>query len=87
MSKPFRISILSADKRIFEGEIVALTAPAAGGYVGIWADHCPLLALLVPGNLTFREPAGTLHRVTVAGEGLLEVRENVATVLLHENFA
>jgi len=78
------LQILTPRKRIFSGEVSSLVAPGELGYLGILAHHAPLVTTLVPGTVTFRDPAGGMQTLQSTGEGLLEVQHNQAVLLLDE---
>ena len=53
--------------------------PGALGYVGILPGHAPLIFILKPGDLVYREQGAESH-VAVSG-GFCEVRDDTVTVL------
>jgi F-type H+-transporting ATPase subunit epsilon len=79
---PFHVSILTPEKQIFEGESTSLIVPAELGYLGILANHAPLIANLKPGNITFRSIFGSESKIANKGKGFIEVIGNKATILL-----
>ena len=83
-NKSFVLQILTPKKKIFSGEIVSLVAPGELGYIGILANHAPLVTTLVPGNVTWRDPAGSTQTLRSTGEGMLEVQHNEAKLLLDD---
>ena len=84
MANPFELEILTPKKRLFKGPVTSLVAPGEMGYLGVLANHAPLVTTLVAGNITFRDPAGHPHTLRSTGAGLLEVYHNAATVLAEE---
>lgn len=78
----FNAQIITADKRIFEGEISSLVVPSELGYLGVLADHAPLIANLRPGKITFRDNSGFEKEIINKGKGFIEVIRNKATILL-----
>ena len=83
-SKTFNLQIFTPRKRVFSGEVSSLVAPGELGYLGILANHAPLVTTLIPGKVTFREPSGGARTLQSLGDGLLEVNHNNATLLLDE---
>ena len=79
--KTFRLEILTPEKAIFSGMVVSLVAPGTIGSLGILANHAPLMTTLVPGTVTFRDPAGTTQTLQSTGGGFLDVADNKATIL------
>jgi len=76
----FRLSILTPEKSVFEGEVSYVEAPGTEGYLGVLAHHAALVTALSSGTLTVREASGSESRWHVAG-GFFEVSNNIATVL------
>ena len=66
-----RVTVISPERCLFEGEADAVVAPAFDGQVGILPRHAPFLTLLGEGVLTVRE-GGEARRFQVAG-GFLQV--------------
>lgn len=83
-TKSFELEILTPKERVFRGTITSLIVPAYLGYLGVWADHAPLLATLTPGQVTYRDPNGQTTTLRSPGSGLLEVYHNHATLLVDE---
>ena len=85
MANPsFNLEILTPRKRIFSGEISSLVAPGELGYLGVLANHAPLVSTLLPGKVTLRETSGGTQVLQSLGEGLLEVYHDRVTLLLDE---
>lgn len=77
---PFRVTVLTPERTVFDGEAVHLLAPGSQGYLGVLAHHAPLITSLKEGKLGVRTPDGVEHAYQVTG-GFLEVSDNVARVL------
>jgi F-type H+-transporting ATPase subunit epsilon len=81
MAKSFKVIIVTPDKTAFEGEAVSATIPGLAGYIGIWANHAPLVAAIVPGIVTLRtDDAGSMQFLSV-GTGFVEISDNVVNVM------
>jgi len=80
VSTPFKLSILTPEKTLFEGDVTYVEAPGTEGYFGVLANHAALVTALAAGTLTVRGTSGTEERWQVEG-GFFEVSGNVATVL------
>jgi len=76
----FKLSILTPEKTVFEGNVSYVEAPGTEGYLGVLAHHAALVTALAKGTLTVREAGGAESRWQVAG-GFFEVSNNTATVL------
>jgi len=60
-----KVSVISPEAVLFEGETDAVVAPAYDGEVGILTGHAPLMALLGQGQL--RLGGGSVRRFNVGG--------------------
>ena len=81
MAEPaFTLRLLAPDGTKEDFEAVAVTAPGEMGYLGILAHHAPLVTTLAEGRLVCRQPDGQARQWSISG-GLLEVRDNLVTVL------
>lgn len=76
----FHLSIITAEKTAYEGEIESLIAPATTGEVGILTDHHPFIAKLGLGSLKIITKDKSEQTLFVSG-GYLEVNNNQATIL------
>ena len=74
-----RVSVISAERSVFEGDADAVVAPAYDGLVGILPRHAPFLTLLGKGIVTIRRSGGTKN-VQVAG-GFLQVASDVVRIV------
>ncbi len=66
-----RVTVISPERSLFEGEADAVVAPAFDGLVGILPRHAPFMTLLGRGVLTVRTGDGA-SRFQVEG-GFLQV--------------
>lgn len=80
----FHLTVLSSDKRIFEGDLQSLVAPGEMGYLGILANHAPLMTTLVPGTITLKDAVGKITVLDSKSRGFLEIVKNKATILLDQ---
>ena len=80
MAALFKLSILTPEKSVFEGDVSYVEAPGTEGYLGVLAHHAELVTALAKGTLTVRDAGGAETRWQVAG-GFFEVSNNTATVL------
>jgi F-type H+-transporting ATPase subunit epsilon len=83
-TKSFQVGIYSRDKVVYEGKAVSLTVPSVWGYLGVLADHAPIVAKLVKGKITVRSPEGSTTAIDLSSGGFLEVLQNQATILLSQ---
>lgn len=81
MAKSFKVVIVTPDRTAFEGEAVSVTIPGLAGYLGVWANHAPLVAAVTPGLVTLRlDDAGNEQRLAV-GAGFVEISDNVVNLM------
>lgn len=82
MEKLFYINILNAEKKIYQGQIRSLVVPAKLGFLGVLANHAPLVAQLVKGRIALTDSMGEKEFFYSQGPGFLEVFNNNVTILL-----
>jgi F-type H+-transporting ATPase subunit epsilon len=73
-----KVSVISPEAVLFEGETVSVVAPAFDGEVGILENHAPMVVLLGKGEL--RLGGGADRRFNIEG-GFLQVVENTVRVV------
>ena len=76
----FNLTIVSAERKIFEGEVKQIQATGVEGELGILPGHTPLLTAIKPGIVKFTLKDGNEEVIYVSG-GFLEVQPNIVTVL------
>ncbi len=82
MAKTFKVMIVTPDKIAWEGEVVAATLPGLAGYMGIWANHAPLVGAVVPGVAFLRkDDEGSAIHLSV-GTGFVEISDNVVNLMV-----
>ena len=72
-----KVSVISPEAVLFEGETDSVVAPAYDGEVGILTGHAPLMALLGNGQLRL---GGSAQRFNVSG-GFMQVFNNDVRVV------
>jgi F-type H+-transporting ATPase subunit epsilon len=80
MAATFTLSVLTPEKTVFEGPVEYVQVPGTEGYLGVLAQHAPLVTALSHGTLTLRKSNGREARLEVSG-GFFEVSNDRATVL------
>ena len=75
-----RVSVISAERSVFDGEAESVVAPAYDGQVGILPRHAPFMTLLGTGIVKIRHSGGVPTQVRVAG-GFLQVAANVVRIV------
>ncbi len=74
-----RVTVISPEAAVFDGEAESVVAPALDGELGILSNHAPLMTTLGNGVLTIRG-SGVVRRFHVQG-GFLQVVKNTVRVL------
>jgi F-type H+-transporting ATPase subunit epsilon len=76
----FKLSIVTPEKVIFDGEVKTLSAPGSEGYLGVLSHHAPLITALKPGKVEYRDMSDR-NFVLALGGGFMEVSDNKASIL------
>ncbi len=74
-----RVTVVSPEKALYEGDATAVVAPAYDGEVGILPRHAPFLTLLGSGTLRVRNGPSDLQ-FEVSG-GFLQVAADTVRVV------
>ena len=77
----FKLRVISAEGRFFDGECESLVFPTLDGKTGILADHCNMLGAVSQGIAEFTTPDSTRHEVAV-DEGFVKVEDNDVLLLV-----
>jgi F-type H+-transporting ATPase subunit epsilon len=80
MATAFHLTVLTPERAVLETDVTYLEAPGLEGYLGVLANHAPLITVLVPGRIRVRDLAGVQADYAVSG-GFLEVSQNAAVIL------
>jgi F-type H+-transporting ATPase subunit epsilon len=73
------VSVISAERAVFDGDADAVVAPAYDGLVGILPRHAPFMTLLGEGIVKVRR-SGATTSLRVAG-GFLQVARDVVRIV------
>jgi F-type H+-transporting ATPase subunit epsilon len=74
-----KVSVISPERVLYEGEAASVVAPAFDGEVGILTDHAPMMTLLGKGSLRLGGASGA-SRFEIEG-GFLQVVDNTVRVV------
>lgn len=81
MAKSFKVIIVTPDKTAYEGDAVSATIPGLAGYLGIWANHAPLVGAVAPGVVLLKtDDIGNEIHFSV-GTGFVEISDNVVNLM------
>ena len=75
-----KLSIVTPDKTIFEGEVQSSTLPGAGGTFQVLNNHAPIISALEEGILAYQMTTGEDNKMNISG-GVVEVSNNTVIVL------
>lgn len=73
------LEIITPEKKIFEGEVLAATFPGADGTFQILNDHAPLVSLLKDGVVEYKSKELS-EQIRITG-GVVEVLKNKVILL------
>jgi F-type H+-transporting ATPase subunit epsilon len=76
----YRFKILSPKAQILDEEVVSVVAPGEAGYLGVLANHAPLITTMMDGELTVRFSSGGEKHYRITG-GVFRVAHNSAVLL------
>jgi F-type H+-transporting ATPase subunit epsilon len=76
-----RVTVVSPERQLFDGEATAVVATAYDGEVGILPHHAPFLTLLGTGKLILRHGGAEAQHFAVAG-GFLQVAANRVRIVV-----
>lgn len=74
-----RVTLISPEGSVFEGEADSVIVPAHDGEVGILPRHAPFMTLLGSGRLVVR--AGAEDNVFVVEGGFMQVADDVVRIV------
>ena len=81
MTSKFDLSIISAESKVFEGEVENILVPGMIGDFLVLSNHAPCISSIRPGFLEFAEGSSKKQRFFVSG-GIIEVIDNAVSVLV-----
>jgi F-type H+-transporting ATPase subunit epsilon len=80
MASQFRLRIVTPEQSVLDQEVTSVEALAVEGWLGVWANHAPMVALLLSGDVKWRDADGEEHALAITG-GILDVGENQARII------
>jgi len=81
MAKSFKVMIVTPDKTAYEGDAVSATIPGLAGYIGVWANHAPLVAAVAPGMVLLKINDAGSEKYFSVGTGFVEISDNVVNLM------
>lgn len=74
-----KLSIITPDKAVFNGEVTSVTVPGSSGSFEVLNDHAPIVSSLEEGKVIIR--TGKSEDIIRITGGVVEVIHNQVTVL------
>ena len=81
MINKFHLSVISAEIKVFEGEVENVLVPGMVGDFLVLSDHAPCISSIRPGFLEFSDGTSNKQKYFVSG-GIAEVTNNMVSVLV-----
>lgn len=78
--KTFKLEIVTPERLVFSQDVTSLVVPGIEGYLGILADHAPLMSELKIGEISIIDPDGHEIRIATSG-GFMQVKDNAVRIL------
>lgn len=79
----FTLEIVTPDRVVtLDSDVVSLVAPGSVGYIGVMANHAPLMTELILGEITIRRSNGEETHIA-STQGFMEVSANKVTILVN----
>ena len=81
MAKSFKVVIVTPDKTAYEGDAISATIPGLAGYIGVWANHAPLVGAVAPGLVGLKIDEAGSEKYFSVGTGFVEISDNVVNLM------
>lgn len=82
MAKGFQLEVVTPERIVLKETVEFVTVPSTDGIYGMLADHAPMVGLLKPGVVHYRQ-AGDVRALAISG-GFFEVDPHRTVVLADE---
>jgi F-type H+-transporting ATPase subunit epsilon len=80
MSNGLRLSILTLDRNLYDGEVKKIITVSTGGSIEILKRHTPLITTLKPSITTFIDVNDVEHKLFISS-GILKVQDGAVKIL------
>jgi F-type H+-transporting ATPase subunit epsilon len=81
-----KVSVISPEASLFQGDATSVVAPAFDGEVGILTGHAPMMTLLGKGELSVRSNTAEARRFAIEG-GFLQVVDDSVRIVTEKGAA
>jgi F-type H+-transporting ATPase subunit epsilon len=78
--RSFNLEVVTPERIVLSQDVTSVVAPGSEGYLGILADHAPLMAELRVGEIRSTDPDGNETHLATSG-GFMQVAENTVRIL------
>jgi F-type H+-transporting ATPase subunit epsilon len=85
LAATYNFKVLTPNRQEIDAPVVSIVAPGTDGYLGVLANHAPLITTLRAGDLKVKYEDDREVEYAI-GDGILKVENNVA-ILLTESIA
>ncbi len=79
MADKFELIVNTPDRQFYHGDVDMVELVTSEGEIGVYAEHIPLTAVIVPGVMRIHED-GQIKKAAVHG-GIIEILKDKVTVL------
>lgn len=76
------LTVISSYDTLFSGEVTSVTLPGVKGSFTVLKNHAPLISVLVPGKVEYRNENGEEKKLDIKG-GLVDVADNRISVCVY----
>lgn len=80
--KKLQLTIVSPEKKLFQGEVNQVTLPGVMGSFTILPQHAPIVSSLTRGKILYVTADGTSQKLEVMG-GFVEMNDNNVSVCIN----
>ena len=80
--KKLQLTIVSPEKKIFQGEVNKVTLPGVMGSFTILPQHAPIVSSLTRGKILYVTADGTSQNLEIMG-GFVEMNDNNVSVCIN----
>lgn len=80
MAKSFMLEVVTPERKVFSEEVQGIVVPATEGYLGVLANHAPMITGLNIGVVKFTTGSGEIS-MAISG-GFMEVVDNKVIMLV-----
>lgn len=80
--KKLQLTIVSPEKKLFQGEVNQVTLPGVMGSFTILPQHAPIVSSLTRGKILYVTADGTSQNLEIMG-GFVEINDNNVSVCIN----